>query len=233
MRQGWQILSHYWRGLCRRVRPLIFLRYWKHLLMQNAVRRSIPIVLLALLIPLACGATGIAHAQSGSAGGSIGNDEKSLSGSRAKPRAVESSKPARRAKPESDEPRRASGVDGQERQRVADAEPRVLGLVPSLEGGIPRAARAHTESDRARLEAATLEGDEDVLPLPQREDLAPEDPRRARPAHEADHPQQRHDTALRRRDNRRLFRVKINRAFRLPRNKQGSSPWHLTPSDLK
>ena len=49
-----------------------------------------------------------ALAQSGSAGGSIGNDEKSLSGSREKPRAVESSKPARRAKPEADEPRRAS-----------------------------------------------------------------------------------------------------------------------------
>ena len=36
-----------------------------------------------------------ALAQSGSAGGSIGNDEKSLSGSREAPRAVEPSKPAR------------------------------------------------------------------------------------------------------------------------------------------
>jgi hypothetical protein len=53
---------------------------WKHLLMQHAVRRSIPIALLALLIPLAC-ASGLAYAQSGSASGSIGNDEKSLSGS--------------------------------------------------------------------------------------------------------------------------------------------------------
>ena len=106
MRQGWQILPHYWRGLCRRVRPLKFCsRYWKHLLMQNAVRRSIP--LLALLIPLACG-SGLAHAQSGSAGGSIGNDEKSLSGSRA----GESSKPARRSQPEADEPRRASRKSG-------------------------------------------------------------------------------------------------------------------------
>ena len=52
--------------------------------------------------------------QSGSAGGSIGNDEKSLSGSREAPRAVESSKPARRAKPESDEPRRASRKSGGE-----------------------------------------------------------------------------------------------------------------------
>ena len=69
-------------------------RDWKHLLMQNAVRRSIPI--LALLIPLACG-SGLAHAQSGSAGGSIGNDEKSLSGSRAAPRSVKTraTQPAR------------------------------------------------------------------------------------------------------------------------------------------
>ena len=55
-----------------------------------------------------------ALAQSGSAGGSIGNDEKSLSGSREAPRAVEPSKPARRAKPESDEPRRASRKSGGE-----------------------------------------------------------------------------------------------------------------------
>ena len=51
-------------------------------------------------------------AQSGSAGGSIGNDEKSLSGSRQAPRAVEPSKPARRAKPEAEEPRRASRRSG-------------------------------------------------------------------------------------------------------------------------
>jgi hypothetical protein len=69
--------------------------------MQNAVRRLIP--LLVLLILLACG-SGLAMAQSGSAGGSIGNDEKSLSGSRS----GESSKPARRSQDEPDEPRRAS-----------------------------------------------------------------------------------------------------------------------------
>ena len=55
---------------------------------------------------------GAATGQSGSAGGSIGNDEKSLSGSRETPRAVDSSKPARRAKPEADEPRRASRKSG-------------------------------------------------------------------------------------------------------------------------
>jgi hypothetical protein len=52
--------------------------------------------------------------QSGSAGGSIGNDEKSLSGSRATSRAVETEKPARRSKPrpEPEEPRRASRKSG-------------------------------------------------------------------------------------------------------------------------
>jgi hypothetical protein len=79
--------------------------------MQNGLRRSIPIALLALMIPLACGSS-LALAQSGSAGGSIGNDEKSLSGSREAPRAGESSKPARRSQPEADEPRRASRKSG-------------------------------------------------------------------------------------------------------------------------
>lgn len=73
--------------------------------MRNAVRGSIP--LFALSISLVCGAA-LAHAQSGSAGGSIGNDEKSLSGSRAN----ESAKPARRSQPEADEPRRASRKAG-------------------------------------------------------------------------------------------------------------------------
>ena len=50
----------------------------------------------------------ITHAQSGSAGGSIGNDEKSLSGSRTN----ESSRPARRSEPVADEPRRASRKSG-------------------------------------------------------------------------------------------------------------------------
>jgi hypothetical protein len=50
----------------------------------------------------------LGHAQSGSAGGSIGNDEKSLSGSRETPRAAEPSKPARRSKTETEAPSRAS-----------------------------------------------------------------------------------------------------------------------------
>ena len=79
-------------------------------MMEYSAQRSIRIGLHALLISVTI--SGAAVAQSGSAGGSIGNDEKSLSGSREKPRAVEPSKPARRAKPESDEPRRASRSSG-------------------------------------------------------------------------------------------------------------------------
>jgi hypothetical protein len=76
--------------------------------MQHKVQRTIKTTLLASFI-LAVG-TGAAFAQ-GSAGGSIGNDEKSLSGSRESPRSVE---PARRSKPkpEADEPRRVSRKSG-------------------------------------------------------------------------------------------------------------------------
>jgi hypothetical protein len=75
--------------------------------MQRTVRHSIPIALLAMLISVTLG-SGLAYAQSGSAGGSIGNDEKSLSGSRA----TESSKPARRSQGEADEPRRTGRKSG-------------------------------------------------------------------------------------------------------------------------
>ena len=75
--------------------------------MRNAVRRSSPIAVPALLIALVCGC-GLAHAQSGSAGGSIGNDEKSLSGSREPPRPAES---ARRNPPDADEARPAGRKD--------------------------------------------------------------------------------------------------------------------------
>lgn len=77
--------------------------------MQDAVRHSTRIALLALFVTIASG-TGLALAQSGSAGGSIGNDEKSLSGSREAPSAVET--PARRSKSEAEEPRRASRKSG-------------------------------------------------------------------------------------------------------------------------
>ena len=80
----------------------------KHLLMQITAQRTIKTTLLGIACIFAIGA-GAAFAQ-GSAGGSIGNDEKSLSGSRSTPRAIETEKPARRSKPrpEPEEPRRAS-----------------------------------------------------------------------------------------------------------------------------
>jgi hypothetical protein len=77
--------------------------------MRDAVRGSTGIALLSLFVSVASGG-GVALAQSGSAGGSIGNDEKSLSGSREAPRATEA--PARRNKPEAEEPRRASRKSG-------------------------------------------------------------------------------------------------------------------------
>jgi hypothetical protein len=82
----------------------------EHFTMRYPARHLIGIGLLSLLVSVATG--GGAVAQSGSAGGSIGNEEKSLSGSREAPRAVESAKPSRRAKPEADEPRRASRKSG-------------------------------------------------------------------------------------------------------------------------
>jgi len=51
---------------------------------------------------------GAAWPQAGSAGGSIGNDEKSLSGSRS----AEPERPARRSKPEAEEPRRSASRRG-------------------------------------------------------------------------------------------------------------------------
>jgi hypothetical protein len=80
--------------------------------MRYPARRLIGIGLLPLLVSAAAG--GGAVAQSGSAGGSIGNEEKSLSGSREAPRAVESARPARRSKPEAGEPRRSAGKSGGE-----------------------------------------------------------------------------------------------------------------------
>ena len=79
--------------------------------MKHAAERSIKIALLFLLISAAFGSAA-ALAQSGSAGGSIGNDEKSWSGSREAPRSVEPSKPARRGKSEADAPRGASRNSG-------------------------------------------------------------------------------------------------------------------------
>jgi hypothetical protein len=74
--------------------------------MQHAIRhrfRLFAILLTGLLAP------GAALAQSGSAGGSIGNDDKSISGSRSEPRSVEpEAAPTGLGKPDSAEPGRAA-----------------------------------------------------------------------------------------------------------------------------
>ncbi|MBR1246255.1 hypothetical protein JQ609_04835 [Bradyrhizobium sp. AUGA SZCCT0169] len=74
--------------------------------MQNVIRYRVKVALLSATLATVA-LPDIARAQSGSAGGSIGNDEKSLSGSRATPRTVAPSKPARRSRPEAEAPRRA------------------------------------------------------------------------------------------------------------------------------
>jgi hypothetical protein len=79
--------------------------------MQNVIRHLVRAALLSAALAVVA-LSGMAHAQSGSAGGSIGNDEKSLSGSREAPRSVEPSKPARRSKPEAEAPRGAARKSG-------------------------------------------------------------------------------------------------------------------------
>lgn len=75
--------------------------------MRDVVRHSTLIALLALFVPVA---STVSLAQSGSVGGSIGNDEKSLSGSREPPPLPEA--PARRSKSEAEEPRGAARKSG-------------------------------------------------------------------------------------------------------------------------
>ncbi|MGE9010236.1 hypothetical protein ACO2JO_16750 [Leptospira interrogans] len=79
--------------------------------MQNVIRYLAKAALLSATLAIVA-LPEMARAQSGSSGGSIGNDEKSLSGSRATPRAVEPAKPARRSKPEAEAPRRAPRSSG-------------------------------------------------------------------------------------------------------------------------
>ena len=79
--------------------------------MQTAIRHRIKIALLCMFSVVVISPSN-AFAQSGSAGGSIGNDEKSLSGSRDAPRTVEPTKPARRSKPGAEEPRGGSRTSG-------------------------------------------------------------------------------------------------------------------------
>lgn len=79
--------------------------------MPNAFR-ALPLAVLSLGLLLAIGVSA-AQAQ-GSTGGSIGNDDKSVSGSRSTPRSVEperSERPARRSRSEA-EPQRSSRRSG-------------------------------------------------------------------------------------------------------------------------
>jgi hypothetical protein len=80
-------------------------------IMQEFIRYLAKAALLSAALAMVA-LPDLARAQSGSAGGSIGNDEKSLSGSRATPRAAERSKSAPRSKPEAREPRRAPRNSG-------------------------------------------------------------------------------------------------------------------------
>jgi hypothetical protein len=75
--------------------------------MQNTFRHGIGMSLLCVSLALVIGPAA-ALAQSGSAGGSIGNDDKLLSG----PRSAEPERPARRSKPEVEQPRRSTSRPG-------------------------------------------------------------------------------------------------------------------------
>jgi hypothetical protein len=79
--------------------------------LASIIRHLIKAVLLSATLAIVA-LPGLARAQSGSAGGSIGNDEKSLSGSRETPRAAEPSKPARRSQTETEAPSRAPRKSG-------------------------------------------------------------------------------------------------------------------------
>lgn len=78
--------------------------------MKSTIRSNFASASLTVSLAIAIYPAG-AFAQ-GSAGGSIGNDEKAISGSREAPRAVEPSKPARRSKPEAEKPHRTSRKSG-------------------------------------------------------------------------------------------------------------------------
>ena len=82
-----------------------------HSILANIIRYLAKAALLSAAFAIVA-LPGLAQAQSGSAGGSIGNDEKSLSGSRETPRATEPAKPARPSKTETEAPSRASRKSG-------------------------------------------------------------------------------------------------------------------------
>src|SRR5260370_36113021 len=68
--------------------------------------RGLPLIAVMVIV---CGS---ALAQSGSAGGSIGNDDKSMSGSREGPRSIEPDRSTRRTKPTEEQSRSTSHRNG-------------------------------------------------------------------------------------------------------------------------
>jgi hypothetical protein len=86
-------------------------KFWQSDFMKSTIQSNFASALLTVSLAIAINPVG-AFAQ-GSAGGSIGNDDKAVSGSRQdreKPAARE--RGARRSKPEAEEPRRASRKSG-------------------------------------------------------------------------------------------------------------------------
>jgi hypothetical protein len=79
---------------------------------MTTVFRYLTIVAFAACLSMAL-TPRLASAQSGSTGGSIGNDDKSVSGSRSAPRSVEEpDRPARRGREDADEPPRTGRKSG-------------------------------------------------------------------------------------------------------------------------
>jgi hypothetical protein len=88
---------------------------------HNAFQKQ---TIAALFVSFLIAAPGIALAQ-GSAGGSIGNDDKSLSGSRPEPRSVESERSTRRSKPQDSKPQDSKPQDSKPQDsKPQESEPR-------------------------------------------------------------------------------------------------------------
>ncbi len=112
--------------------------------MPNAVIRT---TALAFLLNLAI-ASSAAYAQSGSAGGSIGNDEKSLSGSRSE-RSAEPAPSVRRSKPAAEE-RSSSRRRRRKLRRCLDGHQRRLRRLDHRCGGRHVRARHRRRCERNR-----------------------------------------------------------------------------------
>lgn len=78
--------------------------------MMSRAFRDLIFACLSLILLTAIGST--AALAQGSAGGSIGNDDKAVSGSRPEPRSVEPDRPARRSKADKETPQRSSRRSG-------------------------------------------------------------------------------------------------------------------------